>query len=246
MVDKIATPADLDRFLPRLRDLLQEKGLLLVLDNLETLLTPEGQWRDPRWAPLMDALISHDGESRVIRTSRTPPAGLDPNRVLVRSVHALSRDESVLLARELPHLRALLHSEPEPLRAPGSADPALGRRVLTLVQGHPKLLELADAAAADPARLASQLAAAEVAVDRAPLHWTPRSSCAPSPRGPPRLSRRCPPRPGCCCKPCAGSRRPTATRPLSTGPGLSCGGAWTSPAIPRPWPMRSRHWWPPR
>ena len=169
MVDKIATPAGLGRFLPGLRDLLQEKGLLLVLDNLETLLTPDGQWRDPRWAPLMDALTGHDGESRAILTSRITPAGLDPNRVLVRPVHALSRDESVLLARELPHLRALLQAEAEPLRGSGAADPALGRRVLTLVQGHPKLLELANAAAADPARLASQLAAAEAAVDGAAL-----------------------------------------------------------------------------
>jgi tetratricopeptide (TPR) repeat protein len=105
----------------------------------------------------------------VILTSRITPAGLDQNRVLVRPVHALSRDESVLLARELPNLRALLHHETEPVRGPGVADPALGRRVLTLVQGHPKLLELADAAAVDPARLASQLAAAEAAVDGAAL-----------------------------------------------------------------------------
>lgn len=155
MVDKIATLASLENFLPRLRALLQDTGLLLVLDNLETLLTPEGGWRDPRWALLMDALISHDGESRVILTSRILPAGLDPNRVLIRPVHALSRDESVLLARELPHLRALLHNEPEPLQGTDTADPALGLRVLTLVQGHPKLLELADAAAADPTRLAA-------------------------------------------------------------------------------------------
>jgi len=169
MVDKIATPERWGNFLPRLRALLRDSGLLLVLDNLETLLTPEGGWRDPRWGPLIDALTGHDGESRVILTSRTLPAGLDPNRVLTRPVHALSRDESVLLARELPNLRTLLHSETEPVRGPGVADPALGRRVLTLVQGHPKLLELADAAAIDPARLASQLAAAEAAVDGAAL-----------------------------------------------------------------------------
>ncbi|MDQ3764627.1 MAG: hypothetical protein M3460_24710 [Actinomycetota bacterium] len=155
MVDKIATSATLERFLPRLRALLQDSGLLLVLDNLETLLTPDGQWRDPRWTPLIDALISRDGESRVILTSRILPTGLDrDSRVLIRPVHALSRDESVLLARELPDLRALLHAEAEPVRGPEVADPALGRRVLTLVQGHPKLLELADAAAADPVRLA--------------------------------------------------------------------------------------------
>jgi hypothetical protein len=169
MVDKIATQERLENFLPRLRALLRDSGLLLVLDNLETLLAPEGGWRDPRWGPLIGALIGHDGESRVIFTSRITPSGLDPDRVLIRPVHALSRDESVLLARELPNLRALLHHETEPVRGPGVADPALGRRVLTLVQGHPKLLELADAAAADPARLASQLAAAEAAVDGAAL-----------------------------------------------------------------------------
>lgn len=170
MVDKIATPAQLENFLPRLRTLLQDAGLLLVLDNLETLLTPDGQWREPRWAPLISALTGHDGESRVILTSQILPAGLDADRVLIRPVYALSRDESLLLARELPNLRELLHSEAEPVRG-GAADPALGRRVLTLVQGHPKLLELADAAAADRTRLTSQLAAAEAeaAVDGAAL-----------------------------------------------------------------------------
>jgi hypothetical protein len=39
MVDKIGTLATLEAFLPRLRALLREHGLLLVLDNLETLLT---------------------------------------------------------------------------------------------------------------------------------------------------------------------------------------------------------------
>lgn len=168
MVDKIATLAQLENFLPRLRTLLRNTGLLLVLDNLETLLTPDGQWRDPRWAPLIGAVTGHDGESRVILTSRILPTGLDADTVLIRPVHALSRDESLLLARELPNLRKLLHHEAEPVRG-DTADPELGRRVLTLVQGHPKLLELADAAAADRTRLTSQLAAAEAAVDGAAL-----------------------------------------------------------------------------
>ena len=47
--------------MPRLRTLLQDAGLLLVLDNLETLLTPDGRWRDPRWTPLVTALTGHDG-----------------------------------------------------------------------------------------------------------------------------------------------------------------------------------------
>src|SRR5262249_50582971 len=46
-------------------------------------------------------------------------------------------------------------------------DADLGRRALAVVQGHPKLLELADAAAADPARLRDRLAAAAAPVDPA-------------------------------------------------------------------------------
>jgi hypothetical protein len=137
-------------------------------DNLEPLLTAEGTWRDPRWDPLIAALAGHDGESRLIMTSRIAPAGLDP-RVLVLPVHALSLGESVALARELPNLRELLHAGDVPVRAPTASVAAVDRdrvrRVLRVVQGHPKLMELADAAAADrarlDARLDAQLAAAE-------------------------------------------------------------------------------------
>ncbi|MGH3754558.1 MAG: hypothetical protein ACRDRP_18030, partial [Pseudonocardiaceae bacterium] len=175
MVDKIATLERLENFLPTLTAVLADAGLLLVLDNLETLLTPDGQWRDLRWAPLIGALTGHQGPSRVILTSRIVPVGLNPDTVLVQPVHALSRDESLLLVRELPQLRALLHTEAEPGQAgphivdPAMGDPALGRCALTLAQGHPMLLELADAAAADPFRLAFQLAEVEAAVDGAEL-----------------------------------------------------------------------------
>lgn len=157
MVEEIATPERLENFLPTLTAVFADAGLLLVLDNLETLLTPEGQWRDFRWAPLIGALTGHQGPSRVILTSRIVPAGLNPDTVLIQPVHALSRDESLWLVRRLPNLRPLLHTV------------ALGRCVLTLAQGHPTLLELADAAAADPPRLAYQLAEIEAAVDGAAL-----------------------------------------------------------------------------
>ncbi|HEX5346076.1 MAG TPA: hypothetical protein VFW64_03080 [Pseudonocardiaceae bacterium] len=155
MVEEIVTLERLDNFLPTLTAVFADAGLLLVLDNLETLLTPDGHWRDRRWVPLIGALTGHQGPSRVILTSRTVPAGLNPDTVLIRPVHALSRDESLWLVGELPHLRALLHTV------------ALGRCVLTLAQGHPQLLELADAAAADPPRLIYQLAEVEAAVNGA-------------------------------------------------------------------------------
>ena len=183
MAGHIGTVAALEAFLPRLRAVMAASGVLLVLDNLETLLTPEGNWRDDRWASLVAALTSHDGESRVIMTSRTVPVGqtgkpapVIGSLVLPVPVHALSRDEALGLARELRNLRALLHTDGGPMRAgTGTAQDAEAerqrlaadrqrvRRVLRVVQGHPKLLELADAAAADRDRLDAQLAAAEAA-----------------------------------------------------------------------------------
>ncbi|MGH4017420.1 MAG: hypothetical protein ACRDSL_26550 [Pseudonocardiaceae bacterium] len=168
MGDKIGTPEGLKNFLPTLTAVLTAARLLLVLDNLDTLLTPDGQWRDRRWGPLVGALTGHAGSSRVILASRIAPAGLDPGPVLDLPVPALSRDESLLLTRELPNLRALLPTGS--VRAgPATADPALSGGVLTLVQGHPTLLELADAVAADPDRLAVQLVTVTAAVDGAAL-----------------------------------------------------------------------------
>jgi hypothetical protein len=164
MTGHLGSVPELTAFLPRLRQIMAERGVLLVLDNLETLLAAEGDWRDPRWDPLIAALTSHDGESRVIMTSRTAPTGLD-SATLVLPVHALSLAEAVALARELPNLRGLLHADDVSIRAPAGSvaaeDRDRVRRVLHVVQGHPKLMELADAAAADTARLDAQLAAAE-------------------------------------------------------------------------------------
>jgi hypothetical protein len=158
IVDKIATEARLKKVQPVLKNAFADAGLLLVLDNLETVLTPDGQWRDPRWTLLINALTGHGGPSRLIMTSRILPAGLNPDAVLIRPVHTLSRDESLLLIGELPALRALLDGV------------ALARCLLTLTQGHPQLLEFADAAATDPSRLTYQLAEIEAAVDgTAPL-----------------------------------------------------------------------------
>jgi tetratricopeptide (TPR) repeat protein len=168
MADHITTTESLARFTPRLSRILEDNGILLVLDNLETLLTGSGAWRDPRWAQLMTALIGHRGESRVILTSRTTPAALAAG-MLTLPVHALSLEEAAALARELPHLRGLLHADASPLRDADptavAADRDLVRRVLHVVQGHPKLMELADAAAADPPRLATQLDAAGASAD---------------------------------------------------------------------------------
>jgi hypothetical protein len=138
--------------LPRLRALLKQNSLLIVLDNLETLLTASDRWRDPLWGEVVAVLLALDGPSRVVLTSRRVPAELANHpKLQVEAIHALSFAESVLLARELPNLRRLFHDE-DGLK--------LLQQTLGVVQGHPKLLELADGLAADRAALAARVAAA--------------------------------------------------------------------------------------
>ena len=69
----------------------------------------------------------------------------------MEAVDALSLDEALLLARELPHLRDLTQGELSGVDRDVARRLSLG--VLNVAQGHPKLLELADGQAADPARL---------------------------------------------------------------------------------------------
>jgi hypothetical protein len=61
-----AEDARFDAFLPRLRDFLTRRSVLLVLDNLETLLRPDGGWIDPRWGKVVATLLAHSGDSRVV------------------------------------------------------------------------------------------------------------------------------------------------------------------------------------
>ncbi|MFI6564043.1 CHAT domain-containing protein [Streptomyces sp. NPDC050534] len=145
----------LKAFLPTLTEFLERNRVLLVLDNLESLLTSDGKWRDERWRLLIEAVTVPNGLSRVILTSRTCPASL-PAGMRTEPVHALALQESVLLAREWPNLKPLIDTP-----TGGSHDPRSGRslaaRVLAVVQGHPKLIELADGQAADPVALAARL-----------------------------------------------------------------------------------------
>jgi hypothetical protein len=108
-------------------------------------------------------------------TSRIVPAGTG-GETLMLPVHALSLPEAVALARELPNLRGLLHAGDagdRPVRAPAGStvadDRDRVRRVLHVMQAHPKLMELADVAAADRTRLDAQLEAAERAAAGAVL-----------------------------------------------------------------------------
>ncbi len=162
MVQVVEDAQKLDAFLPWLTELLERNGILLVLDNLESLLRPEGQWRDERWGKLIAALLNHRGFSRVILTSRIRPviAGLDPNALLQLPIHALSLDEAALLIRQLPNLGRLLRGEGITDNRQRDHQRQVVLEALRLVQGHPKLLDLADRQAVDLATLERQLSRA--------------------------------------------------------------------------------------
>jgi len=160
MVHVVDGAAALQAWLPRLTQVLEDNAILLVLDNLESLLSDSGQWRDERWGMLIGAILKPGGLSRVILTTRIHPAGL-PDSIEVIPVHALPLDEALLLVRELPNFRMLLDGKAAAISL--DAGRLLVRRTLRLVQGHPKLIEFTEKLAANPQRLAAQLDRAEAA-----------------------------------------------------------------------------------
>ncbi|MEV4132884.1 CHAT domain-containing protein [Dactylosporangium sp. NPDC049742] len=148
MAEAAESVARLHAFLPQLTKLLADRGLLIVLDGLESLLTPEGRWRDPRWADLIGALIGHRGESRVILTSRVAPVDLQRPDVCRHRLLGLDLIESLQLMRELPGLSGLLPARAGEHRS-GQAGPggdrARCRRILDTTRGIPQLIMQAEA-----------------------------------------------------------------------------------------------------
>ncbi|WP_062213877.1 AAA family ATPase [Streptomyces sp. NBRC 109706] len=153
--DLVPLPAAHERFerfdaiLARVSRRLSGSRLLLVLDRVDALLTASGDWRDRRWAGLLDALAPPGGASRLIVTARTPPVGA---ALRAEPVPLLSPDEVLLLARELPQLARLVDGRMPGLEA--RAARRWGTALLDMARGHPGLLELIDAHASDPDRLA--------------------------------------------------------------------------------------------
>jgi len=152
MVHVLEDPARLATFLPQLTEVCEQRRALFVIDQIESLVTSDGQWRDDRWGQVIRAMCAHEGLGRVMLTSRQMPAGLG-GRVQVEPVDALSLDEALLLARELPHLRGLMKAELAGVKP--TVARSLAKRVLNIAQGHPKLLELADGQAADLRRISA-------------------------------------------------------------------------------------------
>jgi hypothetical protein len=151
-------PAEIAASLEELTERCGHQRLMIVIDNAESLLAKDGQWQDARWGQVITALCARPGKSRLVLTSRLRPVHLD-SRMAAVPVDALSLDEALLLARELPHLAQLIDGSAPGLDAAHARK--LARDVLHTAQGHPKLLELADGQTARPDRLRELLQAGD-------------------------------------------------------------------------------------
>jgi tetratricopeptide (TPR) repeat protein len=131
---------------------LQNEKVLLILDNLETLLRPEPEaggattrqvWRcrDAAWDDLLSALANPDPTrgiasrgSRVLITSRHSLHALPPDRALPIRLGPLSWAEAQLYLRDQPQLRSLVYSN-------ATADQELALRVIKASRFHPLLMD---------------------------------------------------------------------------------------------------------
>jgi hypothetical protein len=85
MAKAVDTEDRLANFLPTLTGLLGKRSALVVLNRIQPLLTADGAWRDPLWGKVVRALLSHNGQTKVILVSRHPPRGLG-EQVLVEPI----------------------------------------------------------------------------------------------------------------------------------------------------------------
>jgi hypothetical protein len=160
MAQAAGSRADLETFLPRLTQLLEDRSIFVVIDNIESLLTESRTWKDDRWGMLIAAVTRARGLSRIVLTSRYAPESLDETAVETVPVTGLSLYEAVLLARQLPTLGKLMR-ENESFGAISGRE--LVVRTMGVVQGNPQLIKLADSQASDPEALLARLGEADVA-----------------------------------------------------------------------------------
>ncbi|WP_327000389.1 CHAT domain-containing protein [Dactylosporangium sp. NBC_01737] len=188
-----AVGSGLYAYLPRLTELLTRQGLLIVLDNLERLLTAEGRWRDPRWADLIAAVTSHRGGSRVILASQVPPVDLDRPDVCRHRLGGLSPIESLQLMRELPGLKVLLPARDAADRSGwADRDGDRARQILAGTRGVPELIMRAET------ELAAKASSSQWEPPQTmswPAHPHPAPPPGPPPPVPPRPAAAPPPQP---------------------------------------------------
>lgn len=147
-------PERLSRLTRNLLRALQDEAVLLVLDNFETNLKPEAEassqpgrprWtcQDPAWDDCLKALAEGlaGSRSRVLMTSRRPPAAVDDAALL--QLGPLPAQDAALYVQTQPALRRMAFST-------DLAERKLAERLLNASRFHPLLLDRLARLAASP------------------------------------------------------------------------------------------------
>jgi hypothetical protein len=82
MAAQVGTKAALRGFSQKLTDLFREHLVLVVLLNVDMLLSSQGSWMDDRWELVIKAMYAHDGDSRLVITSTRKPQDLGGQMVV--------------------------------------------------------------------------------------------------------------------------------------------------------------------
>jgi hypothetical protein len=88
MAEQVGSEQALRAFAPRLTELLGMRLVLVVLADVDMLLTAEGFWKDRSWKLIIEAMYAHNGDSRLVITSTRHPPDLG-NQMQVEAVTAI-------------------------------------------------------------------------------------------------------------------------------------------------------------
>ena len=95
MAEQADTMDALRAFAPLLTELLETRLVLLVIADVDLLLSSKGDWKDPAWQLVMKAMCAHDGDSRLVITSTRLPQGMDDRMDVVAVAPAAASDHPI-------------------------------------------------------------------------------------------------------------------------------------------------------
>ena len=104
MADQVDTDQALHDFMPKLSGLLRTRLVLLVIADVDMLLTSQGNWTNPSWQLVIEAMYEHTGGSRLIITSNHAPLGTGDRMEFVDMVPISASDDPDSSHSEMPGL----------------------------------------------------------------------------------------------------------------------------------------------
>jgi hypothetical protein len=102
MADHVDTDRALQDFMPVLSAWFRERLVLVVIADVDLLLTSQGTWKDPSWRRVIDTMSGHVGGSRLIITSSRAPVFTDGQMEFVRLPPVSGSDDTQTSHGTLP------------------------------------------------------------------------------------------------------------------------------------------------